>query len=67
MARALAPGLVAADRSPGALAAALAAAGRMGDGELRAYAERADALLAPHRREAIARTVRDAVLPALLG
>ncbi|MEA2282077.1 MAG: hypothetical protein QOK21_2684 [Solirubrobacteraceae bacterium] len=65
MARALAPELVAADRSAAALAAALAAAGRLTDAELRAYAIRAETLLVPHRREAIARTVREAVLPAL--
>jgi len=65
MARALAPELVAADRSAVALAGALDAAARVGDAELRAYAQRADGLLAPHRREAIARTIAERVLPAL--
>jgi hypothetical protein len=65
MARGLAPGLVAADRSPGALAAALDAAARLGDGDRRDYARRADEMLAPHRRAAIARTIAEQVLPAL--
>jgi glycosyltransferase involved in cell wall biosynthesis len=64
MARELAPELVAADRSPAALAAALRAGLALRDD---GYAEAADALLAPHRREAILATVRERVLPALIG
>jgi glycosyltransferase involved in cell wall biosynthesis len=66
MARALAPELVAADRSPAALAAALRAGLAM-NGDIRlAYAQAADERLAPHRREAILATMREQVLPALI-
>jgi len=57
MARALAPALVDDD-----LAAALRAGAALIDPT---YAERADALLAPHRPEALQRTVEERVLPAL--
>jgi glycosyltransferase involved in cell wall biosynthesis len=62
MARGLAPELVAADGSPAALARALQAGLRLDDP---GYAVRADALLAPHRPEAISRTLAERVLPAL--
>ncbi len=65
MARALAPGLVAADRSAEALAEALRAGLAMTEAEREAYAGRAAALLAPHRAEALRRTVAEDVLPAL--
>ena len=65
MARELDPDLVAAERSPAALAQTLTAGTARSDDARRAYAERADALLAPHRAEAISRTVADDVLPAL--
>ncbi len=65
MARALAPRLVAADRSAAALAEALSAGLAMTAVEREAYAARAAALLAPHRFEALTRTVADEILPAL--
>ena len=65
MARALAPDLVAAERSAVALADALRAGLARSEGERRDYAQRADSLLAPHRAQAISRTVADVVLPAL--
>jgi hypothetical protein len=65
MARALAPELVAADRSPAALAVALRAGLGLSDSERAGYARRADALLAPHRIEALRRTMAEDVLPAL--
>ncbi len=65
MARALAPRLVAADRSAAALAEALSAGLAMTAAEREAYAARAAALLAPHRFEALTRTVADEILPAL--
>ena len=65
MARELDGELVAADHSPSALAQALAAALARTDADRRAYAQRADALLAPHRAEAIRKTVAERVLPAL--
>jgi glycosyltransferase involved in cell wall biosynthesis len=63
MARALAPGLVAPERTADALAEALAAGAALDDPS---YAERADALLAPHRPEALQRVVEERVLPRLL-
>jgi glycosyltransferase involved in cell wall biosynthesis len=65
MARALAPQLVAADRSAAALAVALRAGLDLQARET--YAAAADERLEPHRREAILATVRDQVLPALIG
>jgi glycosyltransferase involved in cell wall biosynthesis len=65
MARRLDGELVAADHSPAALARALAAALARADGDRRAYARRADALLAPHRADAIRKTLSEHVLPAL--
>jgi glycosyltransferase involved in cell wall biosynthesis len=67
LARELAPELVAADGSTTALAGALRAGLAMTGAELAAYGVRAAALLAPYRRDAVLRTVRDRVLPALLG
>lgn len=66
LARSLAPALVAADRSPAALAAALRAGLALGPAELARYGERARGLLAPYRRPAVLATVRERVLPALL-
>ena len=57
MARELAPALVSDD-----LAGALRAGVALDDP---GYAARADALLAPHRPEALQRTVAERVLPAL--
>lgn len=65
MARELDPRLVAADSTPQALAAALRAGLALSAHERARYARRADALLAPHRVEALAVTVRNRVLPAL--
>jgi glycosyltransferase involved in cell wall biosynthesis len=65
MARSLALDLVAADRSPAALAQALRAGLALSVADRRDYAVRADALLKPHRAEAISRTVAEQVLPAL--
>jgi glycosyltransferase involved in cell wall biosynthesis len=65
IARALAPELVTADRSPSALAAALRAGLAVGDGARAKYAAAADERLVPHRREAILATVAGEVLPAL--
>jgi glycosyltransferase involved in cell wall biosynthesis len=65
MARRLAPDLVAADATPEALARALTAGLSLTDADRRAYARRADELLAPHRAAAISRTVSGQVLPAL--
>jgi hypothetical protein len=65
MARALAPELVASDRSPGALAIALRAGLALSDAERAGYAERADVLLVPHRIGALRRTVAEEILPAL--
>lgn len=67
LARELAPELVADDGSATALAAALRAGLALPGEELAAYGQRAAALLAPYRRDAVLRTVRDRVLPALLG
>jgi hypothetical protein len=67
LARELAPELVADDASATALAAVLRAGLAMDGGELDAYGERARALLAPYRRDAVLATVRERVLPALLG
>ena len=58
MARALAPALVSTDL-------AARAARRRGARRPADYARRADALLAPHRSEALRRTVAEEVLPAL--
>lgn len=65
MAQRLAPDLVATDGTPPALAQALRAGFALADADRRAYARRADELLAPHRAEAISRTMREQVLPAL--
>jgi glycosyltransferase involved in cell wall biosynthesis len=65
MARALAPALVAVDRSPAELAHALRAGLALPAAERASYAARADALLAPHRLAALRRTVANEVLPAL--
>ena len=65
LARELAPELVAEDGSPAALAEALRAGLALSPERLAAYAERARALLAPYRREAVLETLRSRVLPAL--
>jgi glycosyltransferase involved in cell wall biosynthesis len=62
IARRLAPGLVAADVSAGALATALTAGLTMHDPT---YAVRAAIALEPYRRKTVLATVRDEVLPAL--
>jgi len=62
LARRLAPGLVAADVSAGALATALTAGLTMHDPT---YAVRAAVALAPYRRQTVLATVRDEVLPRL--
>jgi hypothetical protein len=65
LARKLAPELVAADLSADGLAGALRAGLALSKPERAAYAERADALLGPHRRGAIVDVVERQVLPAL--
>jgi hypothetical protein len=59
----LAPELVSSERTADSLASALAAGDALDDP---GYAERADALLAPHRPEALQRVVEERVLPRLL-
>jgi glycosyltransferase involved in cell wall biosynthesis len=63
MARELAPELVAPERTAESLVAALLAGGALDDPD---YASKADALLGPHRPEALQRTVEERVLPRLL-
>lgn len=63
MARQLAPALVSQARTAESLAIALQAGAALEDPE---YASRADALLAPHRPQALQRTVEERVLPRLL-
>ncbi len=65
MARELAPALVSRDETAPALAEALGAGLALAASERRDYAERADALLAPHRAEAIRATIAERLLPAL--
>jgi len=67
LARALDPELVADERTPPALAAALAAALAMGPRERSAYAQRARALLAPYSEAEVRRRVADELLPRLLA
>ena len=67
LARRLAPELVAAERSADALAAALRAGLALDEPARAGYAERAAELLAPYRRDAVARVVAEEVLPALLN
>lgn len=67
LARELAPQLVAGEPSAAALAGALREGLALADGDLAAYADRARALLAPYRRDAVLAVVRDEVLPELLG
>jgi glycosyltransferase involved in cell wall biosynthesis len=67
LARELAPELVARDLSASALAAALRAGLSVDDAARAAYAERARDLLAPYGRDAVLATLRERVLPALLG
>jgi Glycosyl transferases group 1 len=66
-ARELAPDLVADELEPGALAESIRAAFAMEDPAAAAYRERAAALLAPYRPEALEETIRQRVLPVLLG
>jgi glycosyltransferase involved in cell wall biosynthesis len=66
LARRLAPELVAEERSPEALATAVRAGLSLSRADRAAYADRARKLLAPYRREAVARVVREEVVPALL-
>jgi glycosyltransferase involved in cell wall biosynthesis len=66
LARRLAPELVAAERTAPALADALRAGLAREPASREAYARGAAALVAPYRREAVARVVADEVLPALL-
>lgn len=65
-ARALAPRLVAPERSPQALATALRAALEMPEAARSAYRERARALVAPYSRAELRRRLEHDVLPALL-
>jgi Glycosyl transferases group 1 len=67
LARELAPELATQAVDPGELATALRAAFALGPDAAHAYRERAAGLLAAYRPEALERTVREAVLPALLG
>jgi glycosyltransferase involved in cell wall biosynthesis len=67
IARQLAPQLVAEERTVASLARALRAGLALDRSERAAYAGEARRLLAPYRREAVARTVGAEVLPALLS
>jgi hypothetical protein len=67
LARELAPELVAANVDAAELAAALRTAFDLPGDRVRAYRERATALLDRFRPEAIQRTVAEQVVPALLG
>lgn len=66
LARELAPELVAGERTPSALAAAMRAALALDESQRSSYAERADRLLAPYREEALRSRVANEVLPRLL-
>ncbi|HWH44507.1 MAG TPA: glycosyltransferase family 4 protein [Thermoleophilaceae bacterium] len=59
--------LVAADVSAGALGGSIRSGLALGRAELAAYRERALGLIAPHRPDAVRATMRDEVLPRLLG
>lgn len=67
LARRLEPGLVAAERSVPALAAALEAALALDEGARARYASAARALLAPYSEPEIRRRVAEVVLPRLLS
>jgi glycosyltransferase involved in cell wall biosynthesis len=67
LARRLAPELVAERRDADPLAAAIRAGLAMGDQQRAAYGEAARRLVEPYGREALARVVRDEVLPRLLA
>ena len=66
LARRLEPALVAADRSPQALAAALRAALELPEPARGEYRERARKLVAPYSREELRRRLERDVLPLLL-
>jgi len=66
LARELAPGMVAPERSGDALGRALAAALALDGPERDVYAQRARALLEPYSDEAVGRLVADELLPRLL-
>jgi glycosyltransferase involved in cell wall biosynthesis len=65
LARKLAPELVAPDLEPASLAGCIRTAFAIEDAG--AYGERAAEMLAPYRPESLEETVRERVLPALLG
>lgn len=65
LARELQPALVAADRTPPALAGAIGAGLALAGADLERYRERALELLAPYGTEPVARAVAERVLPAL--
>jgi glycosyltransferase involved in cell wall biosynthesis len=66
IARELKPELVAADQSPDALSRSIASAFAVSDRETKAYRAAASRRLDGYRPDAVARTVADQVLPALL-
>lgn len=66
LARALAPDLVAPERTVAALAAAIRAGLALGPSARASYAERAQRLLVPYREDALRRRVAEEVLPRLL-
>ncbi len=66
IARELAPELVASDQSPESLAACIVRAFALGEREVSRYRRRAEARLDAYRPEAIASTIAQRVLPALL-
>lgn len=66
LARALAPELVAPERTVAALATAMRAGLALDPAARRSYAERAEHLLVPYREDALRRRVADEVLPRLL-
>jgi glycosyltransferase involved in cell wall biosynthesis len=65
MARALAPALVTAGRSPAELAEAIRSGLALSETQRRDYAQGAGELLIPHRAAAISATMTERVLPAL--
>lgn len=67
LARELAPELVAAQRTPAALAGAIRAGLALDEDERGAYAARAGGLLAPYREQSLVAAVERELLPRLLG
>jgi glycosyltransferase involved in cell wall biosynthesis len=66
IARELKPELVAADQSPDALSRSISGAFALADRQLEAYRAAASRKLDPYRPDAVALTIAERVLPALL-